>query len=65
MVVLAVNFLGVVFTGENVDLVAQGAGIALPIGALALFVAARAWATRQEHEVEMQREQEAEATANE
>ncbi|HSG15812.1 MAG TPA: YqhA family protein [Anaerolineae bacterium] len=65
VVVLAVNFLGVVFTGENVDLVAQGAGIALPIGALALFVAARAWATRQEHEVEMQREQEAEATANE
>jgi uncharacterized membrane protein YqhA len=50
VVVLAVNFLGVVFTGENVDLVAQGAGIALPIGALALFLAARAWSARQEHE---------------
>jgi uncharacterized membrane protein YqhA len=50
VVVLAVNFLGVVFTGENVDLVAQGAGIALPIGALALFIAARAWAARQERE---------------
>lgn len=50
VVVLAVNFLGVVFTGENVDLVAQGAGIALPIGALALFIAARAWSARQERE---------------
>jgi uncharacterized membrane protein YqhA len=48
VVVLAVNFMGVAFTGENVDLVAQGAGIALPIGALALFIAARAWASRQE-----------------
>ena len=50
VVVLAVNFLGVVFTGENVDLVAQGTGIALPIGALALFIAARAWSSRQERE---------------
>lgn len=52
VVVLAVNFLGVVFTGANVDLVAQGAGIAMPIGALALFIAARAWAARQERESE-------------
>jgi uncharacterized membrane protein YqhA len=65
VVVLAVNFLGVVFTGENVDLVAQGTGIALPIGALALFIAARSWATRQEHEIEMQREKKAESTAEE
>lgn len=50
VVVLAVNFLGVVFTGESVDLVAQGAGIALPIAALALFVAARAWSARQDRE---------------
>lgn len=50
VVVLAVNFLGVVFTGENVDLVAQGTGIALPIGALALFIAARAWSARLERE---------------
>lgn len=54
VVVLAVNFLGVVFTGENVDLVAQGAGIALPIGALALFIAARAWSARQERESKKQ-----------
>jgi uncharacterized membrane protein YqhA len=50
VVVLAVNFLGVVFTGDNVDLVSQGAGIALPIGALGLFIAARAWSARQERE---------------
>ena len=50
VVVLAVNFLSIVFTGENVDFIAQGAGIALPIGALALFLAARAWAARQERE---------------
>jgi uncharacterized membrane protein YqhA len=50
VVVLAVNFLGVVFTGENVDLVAQGAGIALPIAALGLFLGLRAWATRQDRE---------------
>jgi uncharacterized membrane protein YqhA len=50
VVVLAVNFLSVVFTGENVDLIAQGAGIAMPIAALGLFVGLRAWATRQEYE---------------
>jgi uncharacterized membrane protein YqhA len=50
VVVLAVNFMSIVFTGENIDLIAQGAGIALPIGALALFIAARAWAARQERE---------------
>jgi len=52
VVVLAVNFLAVVFTGQNVDLVAQGTGIALPIAALAFFIAARAWAARQERESE-------------
>lgn len=50
VVVLAVNFLGVVFTGENIDLFAQGAGIALPIAALGIFLGLRAWAGRQEHE---------------
>ena len=50
VVVLAVNFLSVVFTGENVDLIAQGAGIALPIGALGIFLGLRAWATRQDSE---------------
>ena len=50
VVVLAVNFLAVVFTGESIDLLSQGAGIALPIAALGLFLGLRAWATRQERE---------------
>ena len=50
VVVLAVNFLSVVFAGENIDLVAQGTGIALPIGALGIFIGLRAWAARQERE---------------
>lgn len=50
VVVLAVNFLGVVFTGENIDLISQGAGIAMPIAALGLFIGLRAWASRQDHE---------------
>lgn len=50
VVVLAVNFLGVVFTGENVDLIAQGTGIALPIAALGMFIGLRAWAANQEKE---------------
>jgi uncharacterized membrane protein YqhA len=52
VVVLAVNFLSAIYVGENRDLLAEGAGIALPIGALALFIAARAWAARQERESE-------------
>jgi uncharacterized membrane protein YqhA len=50
VVVLAVNFLGIIFTGENVDLIAQGVGIALPIAALGVFVGLRSWASRQERE---------------
>jgi uncharacterized membrane protein YqhA len=50
VVVLAVNFLAVVFTGGNRDLISQGAGIALPIAALGIFVGLRAWAARQERE---------------
>jgi uncharacterized membrane protein YqhA len=50
VVVLAVNFLAVVFTGEDGDLLAQGAGIALPIAALGIFIGLRAWGARQERE---------------
>jgi uncharacterized membrane protein YqhA len=57
VVVLAVNFLAVVFTGENVDFLAQGAGIALPIAALGFFVAMRAWAGRQDQERETEHDQ--------
>lgn len=45
VVVLAVNFMGIVFTQEAQDLLAYGAGIALPIAALALFVGLRTWST--------------------
>ncbi len=57
VVVLAVNFLAVVFVGENVDLLSQGAGIALPIAALGVFVGLRAWGTRQEREGEKEHRQ--------
>jgi len=50
VVVLAVNFLAQVFTGPNVDILTQGAGIALPIAALGVFIGFRAWAARQERE---------------
>ena len=45
VVVLAVNFMGVVFTGDPTILLEYGAGIALPIAALALFVGLRTWST--------------------
>jgi uncharacterized membrane protein YqhA len=45
VVVLAVNFLGVAFTGDPSIMLEYGAGIALPIAALALFVGLRVWST--------------------
>lgn len=51
VVVLAVNFLAQVYAGERIDIIAQGAGIALPIAALGIFLGLRAWAARQEREV--------------
>lgn len=49
VVVLAVNFLGVAFTGDPSILLEYGAGIALPIAALALFVGLRVWSSSLEH----------------
>jgi uncharacterized membrane protein YqhA len=46
VVVLAVNFMGVVFTKDPSILLEYGAGIALPIAALALFVGLRTWSTQ-------------------
>jgi uncharacterized membrane protein YqhA len=46
VVVLAVNFMGAVFVGHNENLLGYGAGIALPIAALGLFVGLRAWSVR-------------------
>ncbi len=48
VVVLAVNFLTVVYTRDASLLLEYGAGIALPIAALSLFVGLRAWSTRGE-----------------
>jgi uncharacterized membrane protein YqhA len=48
VVVLAVNFLSVVFAGKQIDLLNYGAGIALPIAALALFIGLRTRATKGE-----------------
>jgi uncharacterized membrane protein YqhA len=41
VVVLAINFLGIVFAGPGVNILNHGAGIALPIAALALFIGVR------------------------
>ena len=50
VVVLAVNFMGAVFLGESENLLQYGAGIALPIAALGLFVGLRAWAVKMNKE---------------
>ena len=53
VVVLAVNFLSVVFSGAQTNLLNYGAGIALPIAALAVFIGLRARSTqaaKNEHE---------------
>jgi uncharacterized membrane protein YqhA len=52
VVVLAVNFMGAVFVGGSEDLLSFGAGIAMPIAALGLFVGLRAWATKMSKESE-------------
>ncbi len=46
VVVLAVNFMSTAFIGGTQDLLPYGAGIALPIAALGLFVFLRAWSTK-------------------
>lgn len=46
VVVLAVNFMGAVFAGKTDNLLQYGAGIALPISALGVFVGLRAWSNK-------------------
>ena len=46
VVVLAVDFLGTVFIGQTDNLLQYGAGIALPIAALGLFIGLRTWANK-------------------
>ncbi len=50
VVVLAVNFMSTAFAGGTEDLLPYGAGIALPIAALGLFVFLRAWSTKLDEE---------------
>ena len=52
VVVLAVNFMGAVYAGNTENLLYYGAGIALPIAELGLFVSLRAWSAKvgREHE---------------
>jgi len=46
VVVLAVNFMGAIFADNTENLLNYGAGIALPIAALGLFVGLRAWSVK-------------------
>ena len=52
VVVLAVNFMGVIFARGTENLLQYGAGIALPIAALGLFVGLRAWSIKMNKEME-------------
>jgi uncharacterized membrane protein YqhA len=52
VVVLAVHFLSIVFTDDADRLLKFGAGIALPIAALALFVGLRVWSSSVERRAE-------------
>ena len=45
VVVLAVQFMGVVFTLDPAELMNYGIGIAFPIAALSLFIGLRTWST--------------------
>jgi len=51
VVVLAVNFMGAVFVGRKENLLEFGAGIALPIAALGVFLGLRAWSTKLNKEI--------------
>jgi len=51
VVVLAVDFLGTVFVGQTENLLQYGAGIALPIAALGLFIGLRAWSNKLNEEI--------------
>ena len=50
-VVLAVNFMGVVFVNGTQDILQYGAGIALVIAALGIFIGLRAWSTKLNKEI--------------
>lgn len=49
VVVLAIEFLGTVFSGDERNLLSYGAGIALPIAALSLFLGVKQYAHSKRH----------------
>jgi len=51
VVVLAVNFMSAVFIGGQENLLDYGAGIALPIAALGIFIGLRAWSAKMNKEI--------------
>ncbi len=57
VVVLAVNLMGTVFVGDTENLLKYGAGIALPIAALGLFVGLRVWSLKMNKEASAEEEQ--------
>lgn len=57
-VVLAVNFMGVVFLKSTEDLFGYGAGIAMVIAALGLFIGMRSWSTKLNKEIASGEEEE-------
>ena len=56
VVVLAINFMGLSFNQDGEFLLRYGAGIALPIAALGLFLGMRAWARKMDRDSERQEE---------
>jgi uncharacterized membrane protein YqhA len=64
VVVLAVNFMGAVFARGTEGLFEYGAGIALPIAALGLFIGLRAWSTKMSKETTMAEEERKSASEN-
>lgn len=63
IVVLAVNFMGAILVGPIDNLLQYGAGIALPIAALGLFVGLRAWSVKLSKETEASEQDRASITA--
>jgi len=57
VVVLAVNFMGTIFVGSTDNLLQYGAGIALPIAALGVFVGLRAWSSKITRESDSSRQE--------
>jgi hypothetical protein len=56
VVAVSLKNMGAVFVGGTEDLLQYGAGIALPIAALGLFIGLRAWSTKLDKEMAYSRD---------